>query len=74
MDTSSIQPHMEVIGSDGQHIGTVDHLDGTDRIKLTRTDPSAEGVHHYLSVSDIDHIDAHVHLKVSSTDVQLATS
>jgi hypothetical protein len=30
---------MEVLGSDGQHVGTVDHMQGTDKIKLTKNDP-----------------------------------
>jgi len=50
-DTSAIREHMEVIGADGVHVGTVDHIDG-DRIKLTRKD-SGEGAHkghhHYIS-------------------------
>ena len=57
-DTSQIKEHMEVIGADGVHVGTVDHLDG-DRIKLTKKDSGAEidgasgqhqGHHHYISV------------------------
>jgi hypothetical protein len=50
-DLTSIQEHMEVIGADGVHVGTVDHVDG-DRIKLTRADSgqgSHRGHHHYLS-------------------------
>ena len=46
-----IQEHMEVIGADGVHVGTVDHLDG-DRIKLTKADSgegSHKGHHHYIS-------------------------
>jgi hypothetical protein len=47
-----IREHMEVIGADGVHLGTVDHVDG-HRIKLTRQD-SGEGAHaghhHYLSL------------------------
>ncbi len=46
-----IKDHMEVIGADGVHVGTVDHLDG-DRIKLTKKDSgqgSHEGHHHYIS-------------------------
>ena len=39
-----IKEHMEVIGADGVHVGTVDHIDG-DRIKLTKKD-SGEGSHH----------------------------
>jgi len=40
-----------VVDSNGQHVGTVDSLDG-DRIKLTRKD-SADGHHHYISASEV---------------------
>ena len=61
VDTSSIKEHMKVIGADGVHVGTVDHMDG-DRIKLTKDDspqgPDGEGAkHHYISaglVADIE--------------------
>ena len=36
-DHSAIKEDMNVIGADGVHIGTVDHLDG-ERIKLTKAD------------------------------------
>ena len=42
MDSSKIKEHMEVLGSDGQHVGTVDHLEGQNKIKLTKNDPSAQ--------------------------------
>lgn len=45
-DHSAIKEQMNVIGADGAHIGTVDHLDG-ERIKLTKAD-SGDGKHHYL--------------------------
>ena len=57
-DASAIREHMEVIGADGVHVGTVDHVEG-DRIKLTRKDSGAEvegaegshaGHHHYISI------------------------
>jgi len=57
-DVSQIKEHMEVIGADGVHVGTVDHVDG-DRIKLTKKDSGAEidgangghsGHHHYVSI------------------------
>ena len=38
-----IKEHMEVIGADGVHIGTVDRIEG-NRIKLTKKD-SGEGRH-----------------------------
>lgn len=61
VDKSQIREHMEVIGADGAHVGTVDHVDG-DRIKLTRKDSPAtqdgQGArHHYVSlglVADIE--------------------
>ena len=45
-----IREHMEVIGADGVHVGTVDRIDG-DRIKLTKAENmgSHEGHHHYIS-------------------------
>ncbi len=45
-DHSAIKEHMDIIGADGVHVGTVDHLDG-ERIKLTKDD-SGDGKHHYL--------------------------
>ena len=33
-----IQDHMEVVGSDDKHVGTVDHMEGVDRILLTKDD------------------------------------
>lgn len=58
-DLSRIKEHAEVIGADGVHVGTVDHVEG-DRIKLTRRDSgegSHKGHHHYISgglVADIE--------------------
>ena len=34
----TIKEHMEVLGSDGVHVGTVDHLEGRDQVKLTKDD------------------------------------
>ena len=48
-----IKEHMEIMGSDGQKVGTVDRLEG-DRIKLTKdSDPHGQGHHHYLPVSAV---------------------
>lgn len=58
-DVSAIKEHMEVIGADSVHVGTVDKVEG-DRIKLTKKDSAAEirgaeggrhaGHHHYVSI------------------------
>ena len=56
---TDIREHMDVIGADGVHLGTVDKIDG-DRIKLTKTDSgegSHEGHHHFISrglVADVE--------------------
>ena len=51
--TMQIEEHMEVVGSCGNHVGTVDHLDG-DRIKLTKNDdPDGGHHHHYLPLSAV---------------------
>ncbi len=63
-----ISEHMEVLGSDGKHVGTVDHLDGMSQIKLTKNDPAAQGTHHFIPVSWVDHVDEKVHLTKSSTE------
>jgi hypothetical protein len=47
----AVKEHMEVIGADGVHVGTVDRIDG-DRIKLVKTDSgegSHKGHHHFIS-------------------------
>lgn len=57
MDLSAhIQEHMEVVGSDGKHVGTVDHMEG-NKLKLTKSDPAAGGKHHYLALDQIDHLE-----------------
>ena len=46
-----IREHMEVIGADGVHVGTVDKVEG-DRVKLTKRDSgqgSHQGHHHFIS-------------------------
>ena len=50
MDASKIKEHMEIIGADGTHVGTVDKVEG-QRIKLTKKDSgegSHKGHHHYI--------------------------
>jgi hypothetical protein len=61
MKTHKIREHMEVVGSDGQHVGTVDHLEGQDQIKLTQND-SPDGRHHYIPTDWVDRVDDTVHL------------
>jgi hypothetical protein len=56
-DGLSISEHMEVVGSDGQHVGTVDKvIDG--RIKLARNDPMAGGEHHTLPMEMVETVES----------------
>ena len=40
-----IKEHMEVVGSDGVHVGTVDHMEGADQVQLTKGDEEADDEH-----------------------------
>lgn len=59
MNDRGIKEHMEVIGADGVHIGTVDRVED-GRIKLTKADSGGaghRGHHHYIDmglVADIE--------------------
>ena len=59
MNDARIKEHMEVIGADGAHIGTVDHVKN-GRIRLATTDSGEghhKGHHHYVDlglVADVE--------------------
>jgi hypothetical protein len=65
-----IQNQMEVVGADGQHVGTVDHLEGGDFIKLTKSDPAAGGKHHFIPIDWVENVDRQVHLNKKSDDAK----
>ncbi|MCB4822189.1 DUF2171 domain-containing protein [Roseicella aerolata] len=56
MDLSNIRHGMEVVGADGQPLGSVDHVEH-NRIKLRRNDPGAGGQHHWLPQDMIAKVD-----------------
>ncbi len=66
---AQIKEHMDVIASDGEKIGTVDHLEGSDKIKLTKT-ASPDGKHHYVPLALVSRIDQHVHLSKAAGDIR----
>nr|WP_298095793.1 DUF2171 domain-containing protein [uncultured Shinella sp.] len=66
---NEIREHMEVRAADGRHVGTVDHMEGESRIKLTRSD-SDDGKHHLIPLDWVDHVDAHVHLNKDADAVR----
>jgi hypothetical protein len=63
-----IKEHMEVLGADGVHVGTVDQLEGRDQVKLTKDDPDAGGEHHFIPLAWVDRVDSTVHLKQSGAE------
>jgi len=67
MNTGIIREHMEVVGSDGPRVGTVDHVEGRT-IKLTRDDPKANGSHHWIPTDWVQSVDSMVHLNRSCDD------
>jgi len=66
---ADIKEHMEVLGSDGKHVGTVDHLAKSGLIKLTKGD-APDGKHHLLPVAWVERVDQHVHLSKSSQEAK----
>ncbi len=50
-----VREHMNVVGSDEEHLGTVDHVRG-DHIILTKND-SEDGRHHGISCSMVDRVE-----------------
>ena len=64
MDTSKIKENLMIHakgegsmqGAPGVHVGTVDHMDGENYIKLNKKD-SADGKHHWIPVSWVESVD-----------------
>lgn len=52
----NVVEHMEVVGSDGKHVGTVDCVRG-EQIMLTRSDPDSGGVHHSIPATWIAQVE-----------------
>lgn len=69
IDSSTITEHMEVVGSDGKHVGRVDHVkDG--EIELAKLDLQAMGKHHMIPLSWVEYIDDKVHLSLDRTEAE----
>lgn len=62
-----VTEHMEVVGSDGAHVGTVDGVRGDDII-LTRSDPTAGGIHHRIPCAWVDKVDDKVTLNLTAEE------
>ena len=59
---SDIHEHMNIIGADGVHVGTVDKVEG-GRIKLVKADSGEgghKGHHHYISANYVAGIEGEI--------------
>ncbi|WP_314421001.1 DUF2171 domain-containing protein [Pseudescherichia vulneris] len=71
VNKSEIREHAQVIASCGTHVGTIDHLEGEDKIKLAKSDSASGGVHHYIPLSWVEKVDGNnVVLNKNSEEVK----
>ncbi|MGN6104771.1 MAG: DUF2171 domain-containing protein [Kofleriaceae bacterium] len=54
-----IKPHMPVVSSNKDQIAIVDHLEGSDLIKLAKDE---HGQHHYIPLTWVTSVDDKVHV------------
>ncbi|HEX5847438.1 MAG TPA: DUF2171 domain-containing protein [Rhodoplanes sp.] len=64
MQTKHIREHMEVVGADEEHVGTVDG----GQIKLTKSDPVTGGEHHFIPLAWVDTVDEKVRLSMDAEE------
>jgi hypothetical protein len=64
---SKIKERMEVLGSDGEHVGTVDRVEDDEMIRLANDD-SPDGKYHYIPVDFVDRVDEKVHLSLTAEE------
>ena len=69
ISASDIREHMEVVGSDGKHVGRVDHVKG-DQIELAKLDLATMGKHRLVPMSWVDFVDEKVHLSLAHEDAE----
>jgi len=60
INATNIAHGMDIIGSCGNRIGAVDHVEG-ESIKVTKAS-SGDGQHHFIPLDWIERVDTHVHL------------
>ncbi|AQR62041.1 hypothetical protein BZG35_10585 [Brevundimonas sp. LM2] len=56
VDVTLIKEHFEVVGSDGGHVGRVDHVLG-DQIELAKLDLAGGFKHHMIPISWVESVD-----------------
>ena len=70
IDLSQITEHQEVVGSDGGHVGRVDHVIGGE-IELAKLDLGAGFKHHLIPLDWVEYInDDKLHLSVTKDEAK----
>ena len=70
VDATQIEEHFEVVGSDGHHVGRVDHVLG-DQIELAKLDLAGGFKHHMIPVSWASRVeDKKVHLSITTDEAK----
>lgn len=59
VDASQIKPNTPVVCSKNGQFAVVDHMEGSDLIKLNKDE---QGQHHYIPLSWVKSVDQHVHI------------
>ena len=70
INSADIKEHLEVLGSDGGHVGRVDPVLG-DQIELAKLDLAGGFKHHLIPVSWVQRVDdKHVHLSITKDEAK----
>ena len=59
INASQIKPHAPVVCSENGQFAVVDHVEGSDSIKLAKDD---KGKHHYIPMKWVTSVDDKVHI------------
>jgi hypothetical protein len=66
---AAIKEHMDVVGSDGKHVGRVDHVKGSE-IELAKMDFEGGFKHHMIPLSWVASVDEKVHLSLTHDEAK----
>jgi hypothetical protein len=70
VQASQIRDHMQIVGSDGQQLGSVQQMEGSSRIKFTPKGAAGAG-DHFIPLAWVASVEGQtVRLSKSSHDVQ----
>ena len=69
ISATQIHEHMEVVGSDGKHVGRVDRIKG-EEIELAKLDLATMGKHRLVPISWVDFVDDKVHLSMGHEEAE----